>query len=704
MSRARFVLFCLLLISTAPILASSNSPAGRWEGSVSLPTTKLDVQIDLEQKGQEWTGDITIPAQNARDLALTAIRVDGPKVSFQIAAVPGMPAFTGTLAADGTKISGDFTQGGQTFPFELKRKEKENLAARLDGFDAFVSDALRKWEVPGLAFAVVADGRVILARGYGQRDIKNNLPMTADTLLPIGSATKAFTTFLMGQLVDEGSLDWDKPVRNYLSEFRMVNPSLAEGLTPRDLVTHRSGVPRHDLVWYNNQDLTRKDLVTRLSAVPPNAELRERFQYNNLMYLTAGYLIEQLTRMQWEDAVRERIFKPLDMKRSNFVDADSQKDPDHAKPYRWDIDSEKVGEVPYREVGNMGPAGSINSSVNEMTRWMMVHLNRGKLGERQIIEPATLREMHTPQVAIASIPEETELSPGSYGLGWFIDSYRGHYRVSHGGNIDGFSALVTLYPHDGIGIVALTNANGTQTPGLISRHAVDRLLDLPQKDWSGEALAKRELARKSAKDARAKRQATRKTGTSLSHPIGDYVGEYQNEGYGLLKIVREGKDGLRATYNYIATPLQHWHYDVFNGVKNEKDPVFEDMKYNFRTDLAGNIATVEATFEASVSPMVFRRKPDAKLSDPAFLAQFSGEYTMGGQPVVLSLRGSQLVVTVGNQRPYMLEPDIDGWFNLRGLSGFRVRLLPDRIEISQPGGLYTAMRERKEAASRPTDR
>ncbi|MGH9196153.1 MAG: serine hydrolase, partial [Acidimicrobiia bacterium] len=497
-------------------------------------------------------------------------------------------------------------------------------------------------------------GEVVFAKGYGLRDIKNNLPMTADTLLPIGSATKAFTTFLMGQLVDEGSLDWDKPVRNYLPEFRMVRSSLAEGLTPRDLVTHRSGVPRHDLLWYNNQDLSRKDLVARLGAVPPNAELRERYQYNNLMFLTAGYLIEHLTKLTWENAVRERIFNPLGMNRSNFADADSQKDPNHAKPYRWDIDSEKVGEVPYREGGNMGPAGSINSSVKEMSRWMMVHLNRGKLGERQIIEPATLREMHTPQVAISSIPEEPELSPGSYGLGWFIDSYRGHYRVSHGGNIDGFSALVTLYPHDGIGIVALANANGTPTPGLISRHAFDRLLDLSQKDWSGEALAKRDLARKSAKDARAKRQATRKAGTKPSHPIDDYVGEYSNEGYGVLKIEPAGKDGLRATYNYIVTPLEHWHYDVFNGLKNEKDPVFEDMKYNFRTDLAGNIAAVEATFETSVSPMVFHKKPDTKLSDPEFLRQFTGDYTLGANKVLLSLRGSQLVLTVGNQRPYVL--------------------------------------------------
>lgn len=142
MSRVRFLLFLLLAISAMSVLASSNSPSGRWEGWVSLPGSRLVVQIDLEQKDQQWTGQITVPAQNLSGLALTALRVDGDKVTFQIGGVPGTPTFAGKLGADGTKISGDFTQSGQGFPFELTRKEKENLAARLVGFDEFVNDAL----------------------------------------------------------------------------------------------------------------------------------------------------------------------------------------------------------------------------------------------------------------------------------------------------------------------------------------------------------------------------------------------------------------------------------------------------------------------------------------------------------------------------------------------------------------------------------
>ena len=341
----------------------------------------------------------------------------------------------------------------------------------------------------------------------------------------------------------------------------------------------------------------------------------------------------------------------------------------------------------------MGPAGAINSSVNEMTRWMLVHLNKGKIDGKQLAEPTTIREMHTPQVAIGSIPEDREVSPGSYGLGWVIDSYRGYYRVSHAGAIDGFSALLTLYPNEGIGIVVLTNAGGTPLHGLLRNYVFDRLLQLPAKDWSGEALAKRDLTRKAAKEARAKRQAVRKSGTKPSHPMDDYVGDYEQEGYGALKIEKIGKDKLQATYNHIVTPLEHWHYDVFNGMKNQRDPTFEDMKYNFRTDLAGNIAAVEAAFEPNVPPIVFRKRAEARLSNVDYLRQFVGEYVLGAQTVVLSLRGSQLVMTIGNQRPYLLEPDIDGWFNLKGLSGYRAKLGPDKIELSQPNGLFTATRK-----------
>lgn len=682
----KLLLLLALLCLATPLFAVE----GRWEGAITLPTGKLDVQIDLARDGAAWKGDITIPAQGARDLPLASIAVDAAKVSFQISGVPGTPTFNGTVAGD--RIEGDFTQGGQTFPFALARVAAQDPAAPLADFDAFINGALKPWDVPGIAIAVVADGKVVYAKGFGQRNVEKNLPITPDTLLPIGSITKSFTTLAMGTLVDEGKLEWEKPVRTYLPEFLAADDVLTASLTVRDLVTHRSGLPRHDLVWYNNQDLTRAEIVGRLAHLPASEGLRARWQYNNLMFLTAGYLIEDTTGKPWEDVIRTRVFAPLGMTRSNFKDEDSAKDENHARGYRED--DGKILEMPFREVGNMGPAGSINSSVNEMANYALMQLGGGKFGGAQLVEAPTLKEMHTPQSVINSLPDLPELSPTTYGMGWFIDSYRGHLRVAHGGNIDGFSALLTLFPNDGVAVVALANANGSGLPGIATSHIADRMLKLPTKDWNGEALGRRALARKAADEAEKKKTATRKSGTKPSHPIADYAGEYEHPGYGVLAVERLAGDKLQTTYNHIVTPIEHWHYDTFNGVKNEADPTFEDMKYNFRTDVAGNVFGVEASFEPRVEPVLFRKRPDARLSDPKYLQPFLGDYELGPQKITLSLRGTKLILSVANQRPYELQPDIDGWFNLVGLSGFRARLAGDTIELSQPNGLFTATRKK----------
>ena len=688
----------LFLLLVCIPLCAAESIEGRWNGAIVLPALKLEVQIDLERAGDAWRGDISIPMQNARDIPLGAIAVDGTKVSFQIMGVPGTPTFNGTRS--GEKIEGSFTQSGQTFPFTLERGGAAGRVASpsgtdpsvdpLRGFDDFVNGALKSWEVPGLAVAIVADGRVVYAKGFGMRNIGKALPMTADTLLPIGSITKSFTTLLMGMLVDEGKLEWDKPVRTYLPEFRASDDLLTARLTPRDLVTHRSGLPRHDLVWYNNQNLTRKQIVERLASLSPSEDLRARYQYNNLMFLTAGHLVEELTDRKWEEVARARILDPLGMKRSTFSDADAERDADHARPYRED--DEKIVEVPFREVGNMGPAGSISSSVNEMAKYALLHLDRGQVGNQQLVQATTIREMHTPQVAVGAIPEYPDLAPASYGLGWVIDGYRGHYRVAHGGAIDGFSALLTLFPNDGVAIVALANREGTALPSVVTLHAADRMLKLESRDWNADLLMKRDLGEKAQKEAEGKKTATRKSGTKPSHAIADYAGDYEHQGYGVLTVEKLAGDKLQATYNHIVTPLEHWHYDVFNGVKS-KDPTFEDMKYNFRADVAGNIYAIEASFEPRVDPIVFRKKPDARLSDPKYLQQFLGEYILGPQTIVMSLRGSRLVLAIANQPPYELIPDIDGWFNLKGLTGFRARFTGKTIELSQPNGLFTATRK-----------
>lgn len=567
----------------------------------------------------------------------------------------------------------------------------------LAGYDEMVGKMIQDWSVPGLAVAIVKDGEVIYAKGFGYRDVEKKLPVTPDTLFAIGSTTKAFTTFTLGMLVDEGRLDWDKPVRTFLPGFQMYDADTTALITPRDLVTHRSGLPRHDLLWYNNNTLTRKEAVERLRYLEPNEQLRAKFQYNNLMFLTAGYLIEHLTGKSWEDSVRERILQPLGMSNTNFSVHDSQKSADFALPYREE-DFKYITPIPFRDISMIGPAGSINSSVNDMAKWMQVNLNGGKVDGRQLISPSTLSDIHAPHMLIDAPPERPELSRRSYGLGWGVDTYRGHPRVHHSGGIDGFSALVTLLPQDGLGVVVLTNReNGL--PERLVRHTIDRILKLDPIDWNGEALARRKKGRADAQAAEAKKDTVRKQGTKPAHKLADYAGDYENPGYGTLKVTL-ADDKLDVTYNGITAPLEHWHYEVWNGAEGGYDPSFEDTKFMFQGDVNGNVAAVAAQFEPQVKDIVFTRKPDARLSDPSWLARFTGEYELSGQRVTIRLTGNTLKISFPGQPEMHLQPGLGGEFVAKEFSVISVSFQEDAkgnvtgAQLNQPNSVYTMTKKK----------
>jgi CubicO group peptidase (beta-lactamase class C family) len=702
--RSRYLITILLLgliCCVSQILAApqQNPLIGHWEGALKLPTGALNFSVDFTVGADgKLAATITIPQQGAKDMPLANVAFANGEVSFALANVPGDPKFRGKLSTDGRKIEGTFTQSGANFPCDLERKADPVAAAKesLAGFDEVVIDAMKKFEVPGMAIAVVKNKEVIYAKGFGMRDVEKQLSVTADTLFAIGSSSKAFTTFVLGTLVDEGRIEWDKPARNYIQWFKLYDPWMTDRLSVRDLVTHRSGLPRHDLVWYNNFDASRESLVRKLAYLEPTADLREKWQYNNLMYLTAGYLTEVITGKSWEDAVRDRILNPLGMKRTNFSVSDSQKDNDFAQPYGKRGD--RIEKLPFRPITNIGPAGSINSSVNEMARWVTAHLDGGKYGDKKIAEAATVDDMHRPYMTTGASSQFPEIVGGEYALGWFVDTYRGHRRVEHGGNIDGFSANVVLFPKDGVGMVVLTNLNGTPLPELIAQVAADRLLKLSAIDWITQGAARRSAVESAGREGEKKKEVTRVQGTQPSHKLEDYVGDYEHSGYGVLKVaLRDGK--LEATFNNIATPLEHWHYDTFNGGK-AKDPTFNNMKYSFQTDFNGFVARVAAQFEASVKEIVFAKKPDARLLDAGYLSRYTGAYDLMGQTINLSLKGNALVAVVGGQPPMELVPSLGGDFTLKQVQVVSIHFVMDdqgnaaSFELRQPGTVLTAKRKR----------
>ncbi len=687
----------LLIIQVSAANDKKTSISGHWEGKIDIPQNPMNFNIDFQQdKEGLWKGDISIPLQQAKDIALEKITVTLPDVSFTIKGIPGNPGFKGQLSENNKTISGNFTQGGQTFPFSMERSDPVTQAKKkLAGFDKVIEEALKTFKVPGLAMAIVKENKIILARGFGYRDIEQKLPMTADTLLAIGSASKAFTTFALGILVDQGKLEWNKPVRNYIPWFRLYDQDAGERLTPRDLVTHRSGLPRHDLVWYNNFTASRKEFVHRLAHLKPTADLREKFQYNNLMFLTAGYLVEVMTEKNWENAIRTHVLTPLGMKRTNFSVLDSQKDTNYALPYREK--EGKIEEIPFRNITNIGPAGSINSSINEMSNWVMVHINWGKFGGKQIINTTTIGDMHLVHMPTGNTYERPEISPADYGMGWFIDNYRGHHRVHHGGNIDGFSAMVSFLPQDGFGFVVLTNKNGTGLPELLIRHAIDRLLELEPIKWLSEAADKKEKGEQAEKAAKQKKLVRQKKGTRPAHKLKEYTGTYVHPGYGELKVFLKEKQ-LAFTYNGISTLLNHWHFETFNGAEASDDS-FQDIKLTFRTNVRGLVSALEVPFEATLEEIVFKMKPAARFYDPEFLKQFTGQYDFIGQTFTVELKGKSLTLLLPGAPLFDLEPQLGDEFSIKQYKMINLKFLIDEegnvtgFEFYQPSGVYTAKKK-----------
>ncbi|MEM7705928.1 MAG: serine hydrolase [Pseudomonadota bacterium] len=703
MHASRWLATAALLFIT-PMLQAESAFDGHWVGAIDIPTGALEIDVDLESDDNGVvSGDISIPVQSLIDIGLIDVAAEERTIAFRIPNIPGDPNFTGTLDDSGETIEGTFSQGGGTLPFRLELERlAERAAAALEGLDAEIEQALTDFNVPGLGIAIVAGGDVVYARGFGYRDMDKELPMTPDTLFAIGSTTKAMTSTVLGVLVDDGALEWDEPVRRYLPSFNLADAGIAARISTRDLVTHRSGLPRHDLLWYNNNGGTRAELIARFEHLEFTADLRERFQYNNLMYMTAGYLAGELSGSTWEEVMRSRLFSPLGMERTNFSVAKSQADANHARPYR-ENDDDELEEIPFRSIDLVGPAGSVNSSVNEMARWLQFNLDGGRAGDAQLVDRATLADIHSPHMTVPSTSTRDDIVSAGYGLGWGVSVYRGHRRLGHGGGIDGFITSVILFPDDNLGLVSFTNV-GSNLGDLFNRVAADRILGLEPEDWVGEALEQRRKGKSVAEEAEKKRDAERKTKTRPSHPITDYVGSYAHPGYGVITISeRSGRNNLSLNFNGIDAPLAHWHYDTWNGAETEGDPTFEDTKFLFRTNIEGNISSLEAPFELTASPIVFEKQPDPRLSDPEYLKRFVGGYAdeVTQRTERITLSGSQLQLAIAGQPVYTLVPTVSGRFAIEGLQGFSVGFVLDdngrssRIIYYQPNGVFESERQEK---------
>ncbi len=551
--------------------------------------------------------------------------------------------------------------------------------APLNGFDDYINKALLEWEVPGLAIAIVKDDRIVLAKGYGVRKLGDPAPVNERTLFAIGSSSKAFTAAAIAMLADEGKLKWDDPVTKYLPDFELYDPYVTRELTVRDLLSHRSGLKRGDLLWYGTE-YDRDEILRRTRYLKPTWSLRSTFGYQNLMFLAAGQLIAKVSGKSWDEFIRQRIFTPLGMTASNTSVKDLKGLDNVSSPHAKIED--KVEAISWRNIDNIAPAGSINSSVVDMAQWVRLQLAQGEYQKQHLLSSGAAKEMQTSQTVIRAEPPYSLLYPEAhflnYGLGWFLHDFRGRKVVEHGGAIDGMRAQVAMIPEEKLGLVILTNMHGTTLPLALMYRIFDAYLDVPQRDWSANMLKTVKSFEEQGKTAQKKSEAERVKDTRLSLALPEYAGTYKNDLYGEVKVTHEnGKLGVRFGPAY-SSGLEHWHFDTFRAKFIGAGVSYAYM--TFALNAQGKIETLTLNLPG-VADYPFKRAPDTSATSAVSVSEdelkkFAGKYELKTPPVEVSVEivGGRLKAIVPGQPVYTLVPVAASRFSIEGApSGFFIQ-------------------------------
>ena len=470
----------------------------------------------------------------------------------------------------------------------------------LAGFDEFARAVLADWRVPGLALGIVRDGETLYCAGYGLGDVESGEAVTPETIFAIGSISKSFTVAGLAMLADEGRLDWDSPVRNILPAFALADPVATAQTTARDMVTHRTGMARHDMLWYGS-GLDADQLFTGLRHLAPGTPFRSGWQYNNLMFAATGRITEALSGETWQKFTQRRLLTPLGMTRTDFAATESE--PNRAKPY--EIGGGQVHRVPFYDMAAIAPAGAINSSVADMTAYLAFHMRHGRHAGGRLLSEAQANAMQTRRVALDETPIYDALGAPSYGMGFLIATYRGHKIIWHAGGIDGFVALLAFLPDAGIGVVALSNLDRNPAPTLLTRNLFDRLLGLdplPWNDWVASDYLEWDFGKRqdAAQHARSRDLRIRPT-----RALADFAGSYRHPAYGEVRITHEN-DFLVLRYGQFTLPLRHYRGDIFEIVKI---PVTSrtHLEVAFSTNENGEITNLTVPFERAVADILFER-------------------------------------------------------------------------------------------------
>jgi CubicO group peptidase (beta-lactamase class C family) len=350
--------------------------------------------------------------------------------------------------------------------------QTKDLATGLAAIEKTLLAKQQEYRIPGVALAIIKDDKIVYIKGHGLRDVEHKLPVTPETLFAIGSTSKAFTATTVLMSADEGKLALTDSPKKYLPYFKLQDPEADSKITIGDLLSHRSGLDRTDLAWYTGK-LNSEQIIRVAGAAKPTAKLGEKFQYQNVMFLTAGQIVAKVQGTSWTDFVAKRIFKPLGMVSTNTSVPKTQRSDDYALGYFYNDDTKQSVHLPMRDIAAVAPAGAINSNAKDMAQWVRFLLNGGTYGGKRLVSERSFAEMTVPRITIAGAVK--------YGYGWMLRNWNGHAVAEHGGNIDGFNAHVALMPDQKVGFVMLTNVSASPLGNVLMDSVWTNLVGAPEK-------------------------------------------------------------------------------------------------------------------------------------------------------------------------------------------------------------------------------
>jgi len=575
---------------------------------------------------------------------------------------------------------------------------------RLKNIEKELNKILEITNTVGFAVAVVEGDKIIYAKGFGYSNYENKTPADANTLFAIGSSTKAFTSSILGLLRADDKLSFDDSPRQYIPELEFYNDNMNNNIIIKDLMRHSTGLPRHDGSWYFFPSHDKDSLLMRLKHHEPFTGIRQQWFYNNFGFLAQGVIAEHITGKSWEDNLKDYFFTPLKMTRTN-ASIDEMKSSSNSS-LGYEVKNDTIKKMDYYDIAGMSPAGSINSSVNDMSQWLITWINDGKFKDEEIIPESYINEAMSSQMVVgANTPDDKfpDIHFANYGYGWFLQSYKGHYRVEHGGNIDGFSANVAFFPSDKIGIVVLANQNGSSVPTLVRNTIADRMIGEEQTDWIKRYEEDLKKGKKAEAEVKEDAETSNVKNTKPSHISLDYTGKYFNEGYGTFEITSKN-DSLFTIINKDKMYLTHYHYDVFELAeiiegKVDTSSFGESIKVSFTTSDSGDISEAKIQIEPAVDAIRFKRTPSSVDVDMKTLEKYTGAYDIAGTEIKVYLKKETLYLFVKGQPEYEQIPTGKHKFSFKTLEGFKVEFLESEdgsvgeIKMIQPNGTFVAKRK-----------